>query len=43
MWEDFKKAYYRLYKPIASRWIFPVPQALLELVRKAYKWRKKKS
>ncbi|CAM4514558.1 serine/threonine protein kinase [Paenibacillus typhae] len=41
MWEDYKKAYYRLYRPIASRWIFPVPRTILEIVRKAYKWRKR--
>ncbi|GGG03146.1 serine/threonine protein kinase [Paenibacillus albidus] len=43
MWDDFKKAYYRLYQPIASRWMFPVPGTVLELVRKGYQlWRRRK-
>jgi hypothetical protein len=44
MWDDYKKAYYRLYQPIASRWMFPVPGLVLESVRKGYQlWRRKKS
>lgn len=42
MWEDYKKAYYRLYRPIASRWMFPVPRLILETVRKGYQlWRRR--
>lgn len=37
MWDDFKKAYYRLYLPVASRCLFPVPGAVLEAVRKGYR------
>ncbi|WP_322906011.1 serine/threonine protein kinase [Paenibacillus campi] len=36
MWEDFKKAYDRVYYPIASRLLFPLPPFLLEGVRKGY-------
>ncbi|WP_150274425.1 serine/threonine protein kinase [Paenibacillus tepidiphilus] len=44
MWEDYKKAYYRLYRPIASRWMFPVPRVFLEAVRKGYRlWSRRKS
>ncbi|WP_151734949.1 serine/threonine protein kinase ['Paenibacillus yunnanensis' Narsing Rao et al. 2020] len=40
MWEDYKKVYYRLYKPIASRRTVPVPRFILEGVRKGYRlWR----
>jgi len=42
MWDDFKKAYYGLYRPIASLWLFPVPGAVLEVVRKGYQlWRRR--
>ncbi|MNM14045.1 hypothetical protein D3C81_242470 [compost metagenome] len=41
MWEDFKKAYYRLYRPLASRHAVPVPDAVLQAVRRGYRlWRK---
>lgn len=44
MWSDFKKAYYRLYRPLASRGMFPVPAPVLEAVRKGYRlWRKSRS
>lgn len=44
MWEDFKRAYYRLYRPIASRWMFPVPGMVMEAVRKGYRlWRSRDS
>ncbi len=36
MWDDFKKAYYRFYYPIASRVLFPIPPFILESVRKGY-------
>jgi hypothetical protein len=43
MWDDFKKIYYRLYRPVASRKVFPVPRIVLELVRKGYqRWRRRK-
>jgi hypothetical protein len=43
MWEDFKKAYYHLYRPVASRWMFPIPRPILEIVRKGYRlWRRLK-
>ncbi|WNS46967.1 serine/threonine-protein kinase [Paenibacillus sp. MMS20-IR301] len=43
MWEDYKKAYYHLYRPVASRWMFPVPGMILEAVRKGYRlWRRRK-
>ncbi|WP_245700372.1 serine/threonine protein kinase [Paenibacillus glacialis] len=41
MWDDFKKAYYTLYQPLTSLWLFPVPDAVLEAVRKGYQlWRR---
>ncbi|NQX45493.1 serine/threonine protein kinase [Paenibacillus tritici] len=43
MWEDYKKAYYQLYRPVASRWMFPVPRLVLETVRRGYRlWRRRK-
>lgn len=43
MWRDFKKAYYRVYLPIASRIVFPIPSIMLEGVRKGYQvYRKRK-
>lgn len=36
MWSDFKKAYYKFYWPIASRFVFPLPGFVLEGVRKGY-------
>ena len=42
MWEDYKTAYYHLYQPIATRWMFPVPRLVLEIVRKGYRlWRRR--
>jgi hypothetical protein len=41
MWNDFKKVYYRMYRPVASWWLFPVPGIVLEGVRKGYQlWRR---
>ncbi|MEF3301705.1 serine/threonine protein kinase [Paenibacillus sp. GYB003] len=37
MWDDFKKSYYALYKPVLLRFTFPIPNALLNLMRKAYR------
>lgn len=43
MWEDFKRLYYRLYRPVASRRVFPVPRLILETVRRGYRlWRRRK-
>jgi hypothetical protein len=42
MWEDFKRAYNRIYVPIAGRWMFPVPSRVMEAIRKGYRmWRKR--
>ncbi|NGM84607.1 serine/threonine protein kinase [Paenibacillus sp. 7124] len=44
MWSDFKKAYSRLYRPVASLGVFPVPDKVLEAVRKGYRlWRRRRS
>ncbi|MFD1773713.1 serine/threonine-protein kinase [Paenibacillus rhizophilus] len=44
MWDDFKKAYSRLYRPVASLGVFPVPDTVLEAVRKGYRlWRRRRS
>lgn len=41
MWEDFKRLYYRLYWPVASRRVFPLPRPVLETVRRGYQlWRR---
>jgi hypothetical protein len=43
MWNDFKKFYYHVYRPIASRWMFAVPGGVMEAVRKGYQlYRKEK-
>lgn len=43
MWEDYKRLYYRLYQPVASRRVFPVPRLILETVRRGYRlWRRRK-
>ncbi|MFD2875974.1 serine/threonine protein kinase [Paenibacillus rhizoplanae] len=43
MWEDYKQLYYRLYQPVASRRVFPVPRLILEAVRRGYRfWRRRK-
>ncbi|WP_044354749.1 serine/threonine protein kinase [Paenibacillus sp. E194] len=36
MWGDFKRAYRLLYKPLGLKWGVPVPEWLLELLRKSY-------
>ncbi|NEZ41454.1 serine/threonine protein kinase [Paenibacillus alvei] len=36
MWKDFKRAYKLLYKPLGLKWGVPVPEWLLELLRKGY-------
>lgn len=37
MWDDFKKAYRKIYKPLLLRRPFPVPELMLEGVRKSYR------
>jgi len=37
-WEDLKKAYYWLYKPVLSRLKMGVPSTLLNAVRKSYRF-----
>ncbi|WP_438448120.1 serine/threonine protein kinase [Gorillibacterium sp. sgz5001074] len=41
MWDDFKKAYRKLYKPLLLRRPVPIPERLLEGVRKSYRYYKK--
>ncbi|MBN3525318.1 serine/threonine protein kinase [Paenibacillus apiarius] len=38
IWEDFKRAYHWLYKPVLLRWNLPVPARLLEWCRKGYRF-----
>lgn len=41
MWKDFKKVYFRLYAPLMRRHPIPVPDGLLEIIRKGYQlWKK---
>ncbi|GAA3404949.1 serine/threonine protein kinase [Paenibacillus hodogayensis] len=37
MWSDFKKSYYALYKPLLLRWAVPLPDSLLNALRKGYR------
>lgn len=37
MWDDLKKSYYALYKPLLLRRPFPLPHALLNMLRKGYR------
>ncbi|MFC9778812.1 MULTISPECIES: serine/threonine-protein kinase [Paenibacillus] len=43
MWEDMKKAYYRLYLPLLSKRPIPMPDTLLNGVRKSYRWLRRNS
>lgn len=36
-WDDFKKAYVALYKPLLLRFTFPFPNPLLHLFRIGYR------
>lgn len=36
-WKDFKKAYYKIYRPIFHKFPIPFPSVLLEAVRKGYR------
>lgn len=36
-WDDLRRAYYRFYLPTLGRWPVPIPEFLLNLVRKAYR------
>lgn len=37
MWGDFKKSYYSLYKPLLLRRPLPIPDVLLNVLRKGYR------
>jgi hypothetical protein len=37
MWDDFKLSYYKLYKPFMPRKPLPIPEAILNSVRKIYR------
>lgn len=41
LWDDFKKAYYRYYVPFLYRFTIPIPEFLLNLIRKSYRYYKK--
>lgn len=38
MWDDLKKAYYRIYMPLLSKHTFAVPEWVMNGVRKGYRW-----
>lgn len=40
-WRDLKKAYYRVYLPFLYRLPIPIPYAILNLVRKSYRFYRK--
>lgn len=39
-WADLRRAYYRFYLPTLGRWPIPVPEFLLNLTRKLYRFLK---
>ncbi|MFD3257941.1 serine/threonine protein kinase [Paenibacillus lentus] len=40
MWNDFKKAYLRLYRPLTARRTIRIPEVVLEAIRRGYRiWR----
>jgi hypothetical protein len=41
LWDDFKKAYYRYYVPFLYRFTIPIPEFILNLIRKSYRTYKK--
>ncbi|MBU5484160.1 serine/threonine protein kinase [Clostridium sp. MSJ-11] len=41
LWDDFKKAYYKLYIPLVYKFSIPIPDFLLNIIRKIYKKYKK--
>lgn len=41
LWKDFKKAYYKLYIPFVYKMSIPIPNFLLNTIRKVYKRYKK--
>jgi hypothetical protein len=43
MWDDLKKAYYKLYVPLLLRRPMPLPSFVLNGIRKGYRWLRKKS
>lgn len=42
MWRDFKRIYRYLYAPLVLPWLIPVPEALLDGMRRAYRWWRRK-
>lgn len=40
-WDDLKKAYRKIYKPLISKWHPPIPFVLVDAVRKGYRFYKK--
>ncbi|WP_364151909.1 serine/threonine protein kinase [Paenibacillus sp. LPE1-1-1.1] len=43
MWEDLKKAYNKIYMPFLSKKAIPVPEWVLNGVRKGYRWMRNSS
>lgn len=37
LWDDFKKAYYKYYLPFLYRFTIPIPEFILNLIRKGYR------
>lgn len=42
MWDDLKRAYYAIYKPLMGKKPFPVPAWMLNSMRSGYRWTRKK-
>lgn len=41
LWDDFKKAYYKYYLPFLYKYTIPIPESILNFIRKIYKIYKK--
>lgn len=41
LWDDFKKAYYKYYLPFLYKFTIPIPEFILNLIRKSYRTYKK--
>jgi hypothetical protein len=41
LWDDFKKAYYKYYLPFLYKYTIPIPESILNFIRKSYKNYKK--
>lgn len=37
LWHDFKKAYYKLYIPFVYKLAIPIPNFVLDTIRRVYK------